>query len=316
MRMCLLVFMSPLVPLFKRGLLVHILTKIFIVLVTLLAVAMVPLVATYTTNEDSYRAKYRAADAQQRLAMIRAGDAETALFAQRVQLKNEIDAKDATILSLHTDQVRTRERFQSLLDQIRRLELQVSQSNANLQALSSASEVNSELKQRFVTENYTLRENIIDAERMVLNLEDLLEDKRLEAQGALRAEQKAREEHHEMEKQLDSMRSRLTAYLSKFGELETVAIVDHGMAPDRTISSTVLTVSRNNDDVLVEINAGSRDGVQKGWIMTVGQDGTFLGRLQVEQVDINRSIGRVTLEDPSRGLVVPGSSVYAVKGRN
>jgi len=308
--------MSPLGLLFFRGSLVHILTKIFIVLVTLLAVAMVPLVATYTTNENSYRAKFRAADDQQRVAMIRAGDAETALFAQRVQMQNDIDSRDAIIGSLRGDQASTRASLESLRAQIGRLESQLVQSNANLQALSSASEVNSELKQRFVVENYTLRDNIIDAERMIMEMEDLLEDKRLEAQGALRGEQKAREEHHEMEKQLDSMRSRLTAYISKFGELETVAIVDHGMAPDRTISSTVLTVSRNNDDVLVEINAGSRDGVQKGWIMTVGQDGTFLGRLQVEQVDINRSIGRVTLEDPSRGLVVPGSSVYAVKGRN
>jgi len=308
--------MSPLGLLFFRGSLVHILTKIFIVLVTLLAVAMVPLVATYTTNENSYRAKFRAADDQQRVAMIRAGDAETALFAQRVQMQNDIDSRDAIIGSLRGDQASTRASLESLRAQIGRLESQLVQSNANLQALSSASEVNSELKQRFVVENYTLRDNIIDAERMIMEMEDLLEDKRLEAQGALRAEQKAQEERHEMEKQLDSMRSRLTAYISKFGELETVAIVDHGMAPDRTISSTVLTVSRNNDDVLVEINAGSRDGVQKGWIMTVGQDGTFLGRLQVEQVDINRSIGRVTLEDPSRGLVVPGSSVYAVKGRN
>jgi len=308
--------MSPLGLLFFRGSLVHILTKIFIVLVTLLAVAMVPLVATYTTNENSYRAKFRAADDQQRVAMIRAGDAETALFAQRVQMQNDIDSRDAIIGSLRGDQASTRASLESLRAQIGRLESQLVQSNANLQALSSASEVNSELKQRFVVENYTLRDNIIDAERMIMEMEDLLEDKRLEAQGALRAEQKAQEERHEMEKQLDSMRSRLTAYISKFGELETVAIVDHGMAPDRTLSSTVLTVSRNNDDVLVEINAGSRDGVQKGWIMTVGQDGTFLGRLQVEQVDINRSIGRVTLEDPSRGLVVPGSSVYAVKGRN
>jgi hypothetical protein len=308
--------MSPLGLLFFRGSLVHILTKIFIVLVTLLAVAMVPLVATYTTNENSYRAKFRAADDQQRVAMIRAGDAETALFAQRVQMQNDIDSRDAIIGSLRGDQASTRASLESLRAQIGRLESQLVQSNANLQALSSASEVNSELKQRFVVENYTLRDDIIDVERMIMELEYRLEDKRLEAQGALRAEQKAQEERHEMEKQLDSMRSRLTAYISKFGELETVATVDHGMAPDRTISSTVLTVSRNNDDVLVEINAGSRDGVQKGWIMTVGQDGTFLGRLQVEQVDINRSIGRVTLEDPSRGLVVPGSSVYAVKGRN
>ena len=308
--------MSPLVPLFKRGLLVHILTKIFIVLVTLLAVAMVPLVATYTTNENSYRAKYRAVDDQQRVALIRAGDAETALFAQRVQMQNEIDARDATIGSLRSDHATTRASLESFRAQIGRLESQLSQSNANLQALSSSSEVNSKLKERFVVENYTLRENIIDAERMIMEMEDLLEDTRLEAQGALRAERKAQEERHDLEEQLDAMRSRLIAYISKFGELETVATIDTGLAPDRTLASTVLTVSRANDDVLVEINAGSRDGVQKGWIMTVGQDGTFLGRLQVEQVDINRSIGRVTLEDPSRGLVVPGSSVYAVKGRN
>ena len=200
--------------------------------------------------------------------------------------------------------------------QIGRLESQLSQSNANLQALSSASEVNSSLKERFVTENYTLRENIIDAERMIMEMEDLLEDARLESQGAIRAERKAQEERHDMEEQLDSIQSKLTAYVSKFGELEALAAVETGIAPDRALSSTVLTVSRDNDDVLVEINAGSRDGVQDGWIMTVGNDGTFLGRLQIEQVDINRSIGRVTLEDPSRGLVVPGSSAYAVKGRN
>ena len=277
---------------------------------------MVPLVATYTTNENSYRAKYRAANDQQRVALIRAGDAETALFAQRVQMQNEIDARDATIGSLRSDQATTRASLESFRAQIGRLESQLSQSNANLQALSSSSEVNSKLKERFVVENYTLRENIIDAERMIMEMEDLLEDTRLEAQGAMRAERKAQEERHDLEEQLDAMRSRLIAYISKFGELETVATIDTGLAPDRTLASTVLTVSRANDDVLVEINAGSRDGVQKGWIMTVGQDGTFLGRLQVEQVDINRSIGRVTLEDPSRGLVVPGSSVYAVKGRN
>jgi cell shape-determining protein MreC len=151
---------------------------------------------------------------------------------------------------------------------------------------------------------------------MIMEMEDTLEDTRLEAQGALRAERKAQEERHDMEEQLDELRAQLTAYVSKFGTLNTVVATNSGIAPDRAMSSTVLTVSRNNDDVLVEINAGSRDGVQKGWIMTVGQDGTFLGRLQVEQVDINRSIGRVTLEDSSRGLVVPGSSVYAVKGRN
>ncbi len=294
----------------------HILTKIFIVLVTLLAVSIFPLVATYTTNENTYRSKFRSADDQQRVAMIRASDAETALFSQRVQMQNEIDTRDANIGKLIGEQSNTRSSLSSLKAQIGRLQANLSQSNATLQALSSASEVNSELKQRFVVENYTLRQNVIDAERMIMDMEDTLEDARMEAQGAMRAEQKAIEERHEMEKEIDTIRSKLASYVSKFGELEALATVITGTAPDRSLSSTVLTVSRDGGEVLVEINSGSRDGVQEGWIMTVGQNGTFLGRLQIEEVDINRSIGRISLEDPSRGLVMPGSSVYAVKGRN
>ena len=78
----------------------HILTKIFIVLVTLLAVAMVPLVATYTMNENSYRTKYRSADNQRRVATVRAQDAETSLATQRIQLQQEIDSRQSIIDSL------------------------------------------------------------------------------------------------------------------------------------------------------------------------------------------------------------------------
>ena len=294
----------------------HILTKIFIVLVTLLAVGMVPLVATYTTNENSYRAKFRAADDQKKVAMIRAQDAETTLMSQRAQMQNEIDTRDSTIGTLRGEKSSARSTLESLQTQIDRLAAQLGQKEASLNALVSASEVNSELKQRFVDENYDLRDDIVILQSQINVIEDVLEDKKLEAEGALRAERKAQEERKQMEDQLDEIRTTLNLYVSEYGELKTVAKVNTGIAPDRALSSTILTVSRDNDDVLVEINAGSRDGVQEGWIMTVGHDGTFLGRLQVVQVDINRSIGKVTLEDPKQGLVAPGSSVYAVKGRN
>lgn len=294
----------------------HILTKIFIVLVTLLAVAIVPLVATYTTNENSYRAMYNSADDQRRVSMTRATESEQALVAQRGQMQQEIDARESTISAQRTEQANVRANVESLNAQIGRLEARLAQSSANLQALSSASEVNSELKQRFVNENYDLRKEAIDSERMVMEMEDQLEQSRYQSEEADRAKRKAIEERHNMEKQLDVLQARLDAFITKFGALEAFTIVDAGVAPDRTLSSVVLTVSRDFDDVLVEINVGSRDGVRKGWIMTVGSNGTFLGRLQIEQVDINRSVGRVTLEDASRGLVVPGSTVFAVKGRN
>ncbi|MBT4531217.1 MAG: hypothetical protein HOC27_08420 [Phycisphaerae bacterium] len=294
----------------------HILTKIFIVLVTLLAVGMVPLVATYTTNENSYRAKFKALDDQQLAAMIRAQDAETTLMSQRAEMRNEIDNRDAKIGTLLAQQSSTRATTESLQTQIDLLTAQLGQKEASLNALTTASEVNSELKQRFVDENYDLRDRLVVLQTQINGIEDVLEDKKLEADGALRAERKAQEERKQVEDQLDKMRAILNVYKSEYGELDTVAKVNTGISPDRALSSTVLTVSRDSDDVLVEINAGSRDGVKEGWIMTVGQDGTFLGRLQIVQVDINRSVGKVTLEDPKQGLVAPGSSVYAVKGRN
>jgi cell shape-determining protein MreC len=151
---------------------------------------------------------------------------------------------------------------------------------------------------------------------MVMEMEDQLEEARYQSEEAERAKRKAKEERHNMEKQLDALQVKLDEYISKFGKLTTISIVASGVAPDRTLSSTILTVSRDFNDVLVEINVGTRDGVRKGWIMTIGNNGTFLGRLQIERVDINRSVGRVSLEDASRGLVVPGSTVFAVKGRN
>jgi len=295
---------------------VHILTKIFIVLVTLLSVAMVPLVATYTTNENSYRVQYQDANSKRQVAATRANDAEHALSTQRLELQKELDAKDSLIGTLRSNQSNTRVTIESLQAQVGRLESQLAQSNANLQALLSASEVNSEMKQRFVSENYDLRNELVEAEKVVMEMEDKMEDATFAAKEATRGKEKAEEERHNIEIQLDSLQAKLDSYFSKYGALASTSVVDTGIAPDRALTSTVLTVSRNNDDVLVEINVGSRDGVKKGWIMTVGKDGTFLGRLQVEKVDINRSIGRVTLEDSSRGLVVPGVMVSAVQGRN
>ncbi len=294
----------------------HILTKIFIVLVTLLAVAMVPLVATYTTNENSYKAMYRASNDQQLLAQSRASDAEQALISQQLQMQQDIDAREATIGSLRSSQSSTRASIESMNDQIRTIKSQLDQSNANLQALSTASQVNSELKERFVKENYELREKLIKGTRQVMEMEDTLEQIQYEADEAERAKRKATEERRLMETQLIDLSDKYDAFVAKYGELEVVAAVETGVAPNKTLTGTVLQVSRADENVLVEINVGSRDGVQEGWVMTVGDDGTFLGRLLIHEVDINRSVGRVTLEDASRGEVVVGSTVYSVKGRN
>ena len=116
----------------------HVLTKIFIVLVTLLAIAMVPLVAVYTHNEDSYRARYQRADNERRVAQIQVTDAQQALVSERAQMQQEIDARDAQIARLRTDMAGIRSDIESLRAETGRLQAELAQRDANLQALAAA----------------------------------------------------------------------------------------------------------------------------------------------------------------------------------
>jgi archaellum component FlaC len=295
---------------------VHILTKIFIVLVTLAAVAMVPLVAVYTVNDDSWRAKYQKSENERRLVSTQLAEAQQALIAERAQMQQEIDGRDVIVNRLQREQSDARTRAETIQSQAGQLRAELAQCNANMQALAAASDVNSRIKERFVTENYDLRDRIVDAEQAVMEIEDKLRQVRSEYETASAAERKAREERHRLQKELASLQTTIDTYVARYGEIDAVADSGAGVAPDRTLTATILAVAREGGAVLAEINAGSRDGIQEDWIMTIGQDGTFLGRFQVEEVDINRSIGRVTLESEGRGLVSPGATAYAIKGRD
>jgi hypothetical protein len=90
-----------------------------------------------------------------------------------------------------------------------------------------------------------------------------------------------------------------------------------GIMPDKSLTATVVRVDRNAGQVLAEIDAGSRDGVKEGWSMTIGNGGTFIANLRIINVDINRSTGIVTLEDPkTRGPVQVGYKASATAGQS
>ena len=133
-------------------------------------------------------------------------------------MQQDIDAREATIGSLRSSQSSTRASIESMNDQIRTLKSQLDQSNANLQALSTASQVNSELKERFVKENYDLREKLIKGTRQVMEMEDTLEQIQYEADEAERAKRKATEERRLMETQLIDLSDKYDAFVAKYGD--------------------------------------------------------------------------------------------------
>ncbi len=292
----------------------HVLTKIFIVLVSLLAVLLVPLVVVYAHNEDSFRAKYESSQAMAAAANQNLESARIAAAQREAGLQLQIQELSAA------NQASSREREAASVD-VRRLQTALGElSNqqagvtSNLATISSAIKTAQDLIDSLLTEVRTMRAEAADAERRVVQLDEALRDKTSQLDVAVAARRALQEEIQQLKQDHAHALEQVASYRSKYGEIDlnkapaVVANVD--------LDAKVLNVRRSNEQTLAEINAGSRDGLRQGWVLMIGREGNFLGNLRIIAVDVNRATGVVEKEDPNKGKVEPGDRVYARRGQS
>jgi len=77
---------------------VHVLTKIFVVLVALLTVAIVPLVAVNATNESSFKQKYKGAEMKAAAAESMLASERTSWLSQQQKLEADLAAAKAVVV--------------------------------------------------------------------------------------------------------------------------------------------------------------------------------------------------------------------------
>jgi len=296
---------------------VHILTKIFIVLVTLLAIFMVPLVVVSAKNQEHWKSESMVhaqsnrlvssqlqSERQNHQAAVARHEQELQDYSQRLsQLQSGISDCDKQRLDLES--------------QLLTANLTLTEHGATNRTMVKSLQTNSELNKVLVDDLQKLRSRAINAERQKIELDDALRERDSQLQVALAARRKLEEELKDLRDQQASALNKISEYVARFGSLGDQGMsLDEGIAPDRNLESTVLDVSRGDDRVLVEIDAGSRDGVQSGWILTIGDAGTFIGKLRIIDVDINRSTGILSLENADRGTVKIGHRAYALMGQD
>ena len=295
----------------------HLLTKLFIVLVSLLAVMIVPLVAVNAVNEESFRGKYENAMQQKNAAMeelsvekaIRMAEASAASvnakeYEMKVsQLTQDKDKHGAEVVRLEGRLTDAR----SGQDDI----------NAKIAMMAVTQEAQHSLTQTLVVELKTLRTRAVDAERQSVELEEELGIIRSQFEVAEAARRALQEEVAQLTDEKDQALDTIARYVAYIGELPTAraGAATHRPA-DRNLSATLISVRRSDDSVLAEINAGSRDGLQEGWVMTVADGSRFVGNLRIIEVDVNRATGVIELEDvDNRGAVRTGMRAIARKGQ-
>ncbi len=298
-----------------EGQTVHILTKIFVVLVSLLAVLLVPLVVVYAYNEDSYKAKYDVAVAT---ANANAADLDAAKAIGAAQLAGkeiEIQELRGEKARLEGDVAGAERDLRDLQNRLVAAESMQAEINTKLTTLTSTAQAAQELNESLIMELRGIRSLASASERQKVELDEALRDLGGRLEVAIAARRALQEELQQLKGEHAKSLEHLSLYLQRYPELRVQPESPYlggmgGIHPDRNLDTTVIGVRRENDQVLAEIDVGTRDGVKEGWTGTISQGEIFIANIRLIEVDINRSVGVVDLEAKSRGLVQIGHRVF------
>jgi TolA-binding protein len=298
---------------------VNVVTKIFIVLVSLLAVLLVPLVAVNASNGAAL--KKRIIDLKGQVTEASAmTDAESA-SRQRAEAELQQQIRD---LEVHRDQVQQSNTTLQGTIANRERELngydsRMASFEASLKVLTETDRSKAQLAEALVGELREVRDRAISSERRIVDLQEYLGDVENQLEVADAARRQLQEQVVRLSEDKDHAVGTIAKYVAFVGELpEARAGATSGGArvpADRDLSATVIAVRRSADGTLAEINAGTRDGVTDGWVLAITDGSRFVGNLRIIETDINRATGVIELEDvAARGEVKPGMRAIARKG--
>lgn len=286
----------------------HVLTKIFVVLVSLLACMLVPLVVTYAYNEDNYASRFAAAESQADAAEAELRTARSGFDTAQAQLETENAQLQETVKDLRSEigqmEGDLRRAEQNRVD----AESRQSEFQSQLATLASAIQVGQTVRETLLSEVRDLRDRMLDTERERVELDQAYQLALSEKEVAEKARRALEEELAQIKDERTSALEQVQRYVSTYGPIGSSDTVQLGVRPDRDLETRVVEVRRTADETLAEVDAGSRDGVKVGWTMTISNAEGFVGRLRITEVDINRAVGVVELE---QGRVSQGDRVLA-----
>ena len=298
----------------------HILTKILVVLVALLIAALVPLAAVSSTNQSVY--KQQAADAQANLKKAEAEGnvANDAYNASIAAVQAKVSALEAQLRAATMERDKETQMRADKERDLERVRIELADLKGQVAAFSANDTLQTKLIDAMRQDIEGARTQYLAAEKARVELQDSL----ARIQGDLDSETAAKRQLQEQLQKVSEDKERAMADVQRYAALHgsaaprAGATADAGLpvVADRSLSATVIDVKREPDATLAEINVGSRDGVKEGWVMTIADGSNFVGNLRIVQVDVNRAVGVVELEDAeSRGEVKSGQRAIARKGQ-
>jgi chromosome segregation ATPase len=282
---------------------VSIVTKIFVVLVTVLSIAVVASMVVYVENTQHFQKELQST----RDALVSAESRANLLEGSYGQLQNKYaDAKDALVDTQSQLRQELANRLGEMADlqtRIAQLNQQLSGKDATIDRLTAADQQDNAIIAALRKEQNELQAEAIDARQ-----------KAVERAGEV---QELRTSLELMNENLRLVKEKLADSKDRIAKLETQLEEAPGARageaefavrpPDEPIRGLITSVDQlAGGQTLVAINVGSADDVQQGMNFIIHREGQYIATMEVIKVDEQRSAGRVTLKE---GTIEPNLQV-------
>jgi hypothetical protein len=285
---------------------VHPLTKIFVLVSSVLALVLSALTVSYAVNTDKVLADYRNALARESAAMAAtaAGASASASKEQRLSAQIEQLQRDNASASA---QIRTLEAERAtLLTERNKSELARQGIEGKIAELGETASTQATIIDSYRKEVTTLRANELSFRQRSLEMEDRLSD--LESQREV-----LEQNYRALQEELAQIKQASAQTLAGGGTTAPSA-----GAADQPVVYTGPVIQGRVEEVMahpatgrniIKISVGSNDRVVQGMKFLVVRDGRWAGNLIVQQTDMQWSIGKQGLGDVRVGDLVQSSSM-------
>ena len=290
-----------------------VLTRLFVIAVTVLSVALVAVVVPFVAKTQDYRSQVQAAQNDRVTAEITAQlrDAELARMQDRESSRNV--KLNSEIQSLTTEVARLSEELNTSRALLASAKAENANNGANLAHLSASHEQFSLIVESMRKELNERRGQALSQQKKIIELADESDRLKAELDSLTRQVRQYQEttvaledRNADMEKMLGRLDPAIRQQVQ--GKDSYGLMASQSFMPDYLIDGKITNIARLDDETFVELNVGSNDGVERNMKFRIHREGDFIANLVVTVVDIDACSGRVTLVDDGQQVGI-GDSV-------
>jgi len=288
------------------------LTKVFVVLVTFMAVMLVALIVPFVANTQNF--KELRDEARDLMIQARASAELRQSELNAMQLKSS-----EQIISLKSE-------ADNLMTQVNLLTQRLAESEAQLYAqraheakfeadwgrLTAANQQHAQIVQALQTELSKRREQMVDQQTKMIQQADRNNELESQVEALSRQLERMQEDFARLEQEHDQAQSQLAQLpLDLRPKSQAQQTQPYPFVPQLPIKGFVTSVDQIENEMFVQVNVGSNDGVAENMKFLVHRGHQFLATLIITAVDLQSSAGRLQLQ---QGLVSVGDTILTGGG--